>query len=152
TPLSQLTLSAATSDPNLIKDVTFITAGTSASATITTVSNAFGVATVTISVSDGTSASSQTFTVNVTKPCEPPVIGTIAPQTASGSTITVPIPVTDPNDPLTNLVFSASTAGNSIVSDATFAVNGNAVNATFTLFPGATGTEQVTVSAADGCS
>jgi len=31
-------------------------------------------------------------------------------------------------------------------------VNGNTVTATFTLFPGASGTEQVTVSAADGCS
>ncbi len=153
TPLSSLTLFASTSDPSLVRDVTFITAGNTVSATIRLVTNAFGSATITVSASDGVSTVAQSFRLTVTEVCEPPVIGAIADQTATGSSITVTIPVTDPDDPIAKLNFSASTAGNSIVSGATFntATDGT-VTATFTLFANANGTEQVTVQAADGCS
>jgi hypothetical protein len=63
----------------------------------------------------------------------------------------VPIPVTDPDDSLASLHFSAETTGTGVI-DATFAVNGNVVTGTFTLAANANGTEQVTVTAADGCS
>jgi subtilisin-like proprotein convertase family protein len=152
TPLSGLTLSFSTTNPSLVRDVTFITAGTNVSATINVISNKTGTAGITITVSDATSSAASTFRLNVTPgPCQPPVIAAIAPQTAAGSSITVSIPVSDPNDPLTDLTFAASTVGNSIVSGASFNQTASAVTATFTLFPGATGTETVTVQASDGC-
>ncbi len=149
TPTSGLTFLASTSNPDLIKDVTFISVGTNVSATISLVANASGSGTVTITVSDGTSTASQTFTVNVAKPCQPPVIAAIANQTASGTSFTLNIPVTDADDPLTNLTFFASAAGN-VVSGATFAVANGVVTGTFTL-SGTAGTESVTVTASDGC-
>jgi subtilisin-like proprotein convertase family protein len=152
TPLSQLTFIPSTSDSDLIKDVTIITVGPNVTATITPVTNKSGAATVTITVSDGSSSSSQTFTVNVTRVCQPPVIGAIAAQTgAPGTTISVVIPVTDPDDPLTNLVFTAQTTGTGVI-DATFPVTGNTVTGKFTIAANASGSEQITVTAADGCS
>jgi hypothetical protein len=152
TPLSELTFQASTEDTDLVRDVTFITVGTNTDATVRLVTNSFGSATVSITVSDATSTASGSFNINVIPVCEPPVIGPIADQTASGSTITVVIPVTDADDPVTDLVFSAATAGNSIVSGVTFNPHSDGtVTATFTLFPSANGTESVTVLASDDC-
>jgi len=153
TPLALLNIFASTDNTGLVRDVTFISVGTNVTATVRLVTNAFGVANIMVSASDGTTTATRTFRLTATEVCEPPVIAAIAPQTATGSSITVTIPVTDPDDPVAKLTFNASTVGGSIVSGVTFNTDANGVvTGTFTLFAGATGTEQVTVTASDGCS
>jgi subtilisin-like proprotein convertase family protein len=63
TPLTNLTFSATTSNPNVVSGVTFAVTPSSATATINTVSN--GVSTVTITVRDSTNTVSRAFAVQV---------------------------------------------------------------------------------------
>jgi hypothetical protein len=66
TPINELVFSATSSNPLLIAGVTFDTSGAVVIATVNLVTDATGVATVTISVKDSMTTVSQTFAVQVT--------------------------------------------------------------------------------------
>jgi hypothetical protein len=71
TPLTNLTFSGSSTNTSLIKSITFALNGSNEVATITPVTNATGVGTVTISVSDKFSTNSQSFTLQVNSPTPP---------------------------------------------------------------------------------
>ena len=80
-----LTVTAASSAPSIIPDptVTYSSPGTTGTLSYTPVANAFGTATITVTVSDGVSTTQQTFTVTVNPVNDTPTLNPI-------SNVTVP--------------------------------------------------------------
>jgi hypothetical protein len=76
TSVSNLTFSGSSTNTNLVKSITFSFNGTNEVAVITPVTNATGVANVTISVSDGFSTNSQSFTLAINSPVPPTLSAT----------------------------------------------------------------------------
>lgn len=85
---------------------------------------------------------------------DPPVIGAVPRQTANpGQTITVTIPVTDPDTAFDDLVFTAGTDGTNIVAPPIRidpGTNANTIVATITTRPTANGVETVRIRVFDG--
>lgn len=76
TALSSLVLSSSTSNPGLVSGVTFDISSGAAVATLGLVTDATGIATVTISVNDGKTTVSRTFALAVTQGTTAPRLGT----------------------------------------------------------------------------
>ncbi|MBX3745456.1 MAG: proprotein convertase P-domain-containing protein [Verrucomicrobiae bacterium] len=74
TALAQLVLSSSTSNPGLVSGVTFDISSGAAVATIGLVTDATGIATVTISVNDGKTTVSRTFALSVSEGTAAPVV------------------------------------------------------------------------------
>jgi hypothetical protein len=90
TPITELVYSATSSNPALIAGVTFDTTGGVVKATINLVTDATGVATVTISVKDSATTVSQVFAVAVNTAAAPQFAAPTLTTNADGSkTITV---------------------------------------------------------------
>ena len=71
TPINELVFSATSSNPSLIAGVTFDTTGGAVTATVNLVTDATGIATVTISVKDTVNTASQVFAVAVNAAAAP---------------------------------------------------------------------------------
>ncbi len=71
TPITNLTFSGVSTNTNLVKSITFAFNGSNEVAIVTPVTNATGVGSVTVSVSDGFSTNSQSFTLTVSSPTPP---------------------------------------------------------------------------------
>jgi hypothetical protein len=153
--ISNLTFTATvTADTNnIIQGVTFNNNGTNVTAVVALSQYTFGNALVTVTVSDGVSSTSRTFTVTADHVGIPPVLGPIANQTvAPGTTsVTVNLSVSDQDTMASNLrLLGAANPGN-LVSDIEFsAITNNTAIATISLLPGVTGTETITISVSDG--
>jgi len=150
TPLNQLVITGEASNTNLVRSVT-ITGGTNA--TVNLVANAFGVSTITIRATDGTNATSASFTLTVVEVPECPTIGVINNQTVNPGTTTVRVPlsVIDNDTPFTSLNFIGGAAGGTAkVQSITFERTATTVTAVITLQPGATGSETITVRVIEG--
>jgi hypothetical protein len=108
---------------------------------------------VTVTVSDGVSPTSRTFTVTADHVGYPPVLGAIANQTvAPGTTsVSVVLNVSDQDTRTSDLrLLGAANPGN-LVSDIEFTpITNNTAVATISLLPGVTGTETITISVSDG--
>jgi len=90
TPITELVYSATSSNPSLIAGVTFDTSGGTVKATINLVTDATGVATVTISVKDSINTVSQVFAVQVNTAAAPEfATPTITTNPDGSKTITV---------------------------------------------------------------
>ncbi len=78
TAAETLTLSATSSNPSLIPDANIVFSGTGASrgVIVTPAANHHGSATITVTVSDGTTSSSETFQVTVQSVDDPTIIST----------------------------------------------------------------------------
>jgi len=159
TPLASLMFSGSSSNPSLLTNITFAINGTNEVATLTPVTNALGLATVTLSVSDPFSTNSQSFTLQVNPLDIPPVI--ILPVTTTNTPANVPLTV----------AFAISNAqGNALAVSGTLSTNLGTVaittnsagttnipgNYTFTFTPngvaglGVTGLTTVIIIASDG--
>lgn len=98
-------------------DATFVFSETTPKKLFVTTDPAFaGTLSVTVSVFDGKDTGTTTFSILVqqepTEPptAEPPALSPIADQiTSGGVTITIPVQATDPDTPLNELIFSATT-------------------------------------------
>jgi hypothetical protein len=78
TPVTNLTFSGSSTNTSLVKSITFSFNGTTEVATITPVTNATGVGTITISVNDLFSTNSQSFSLQVNAPVPPKLAATLA--------------------------------------------------------------------------
>lgn len=150
--LNTLTFAANSSNSNLVDNITFTTTANSAAANIILVPNAFGTATITLAVSEGTNVSTQSFELTVTPVAEDPTFGPIANVTVDENTlVTIPLNVNDPDDDLENLTFFSSTEGTNLVRDVRFDIStSNTVSAVISLRTNAFGTDRVTLSVSDG--
>jgi len=131
--------------------VTFAVSGTNVSATITPALHAFGDATVTVTVSDGTNDVSRSFALKVNEVNYAPVLADIPNQaTFESLAFEIPLDVSDVETPNDQLVFTSSNSNPALIGGVTFAVTGSSVVATVTPKALAFGKATVTISVTDG--
>ena len=98
TPATALTVTATSSNVALVPDANLVLSGTGADRTlvVTPAANQAGTATITVTVSDGTASTPQTFTVTVTAVNDAPTLGAdCARSTTTEDTATAPISLHD---------------------------------------------------------
>ena len=156
TPLADLSVTAASSDPSVVPETGITIEGTGGDRTVTVTPalNATGASTVTLTVSDGTSTASTTFRVTVTPVNDPPTIGSITDVTIPEDSTTGPISVSlsDPDTPADSLSLTAASSDTALVPPAGLALDGTGLNRTLavTPAPNAFGSATVTLTASDG--
>jgi hypothetical protein len=109
TPIGQLVVEAVTDNPAVISRLTLAGTGNERTVSIFPVQDAFGVAGVTLSVSDGTGFALSSFNVAVTRVNQPPTITGLptAITTQASTPATVPFIVGDDMTPPEELVVAA---------------------------------------------
>lgn len=151
TATTNLVFTGTSDKPELVKSVEFAVSGTNVSATITPVLHAFGGATVTVTVSDGTNDVSRSFALKVNEVNYPPVLAEIPNQaTFEGLAFEIPLDVSDVETANDQLVFTSSNSNAAVIGEVTFAVTGSSVVATVTPKALAFGKATVTISVTDG--
>jgi hypothetical protein len=151
TPTAQLIISAEAANTNLVSGINITNTGTQAAATINLVPNAFGTSLITVRASDGTNTTTETFTLTVTDVVFCPTLGPIANQTgAAGTTLRVPLNVTDTDTAFTDLNFLGGAAGTTVVQGITFERTATTATAVITLQATATGSDTVTIRVLEG--
>jgi hypothetical protein len=159
TSASSLTLSAFSSNQQLLPDASLVLGGSGNNRTIaiTPVAQRSGTATVTLSVIDGSFGSSNmTFTVNVGAVNDPPTLTGIGAQTINDGTSTAPLAfsVSDVETPASQLQVTASSGNQTLVPNSGLSLGGSGTNRTLivTPAPGQVGTATITVSVSDGAA
>jgi hypothetical protein len=151
-----LSLTVFSSNPSVVPNPTLSYSSPNASGSLffTPVANAFGSATLTVTVNDsGTSNNtvSRSFTVYVD---QPPVISTIPAQVLAVGSVMGPRPFTisDPDSPISSLTLSGSSSNPTVVQNAGIVFGGSNANRTITATPasGQMGVTTITITASDG--
>jgi uncharacterized repeat protein (TIGR01451 family) len=109
TPAFALTLAGASSNTNLapVANIVFGGSGSNRTVTVTPLTNQFGTATITVTVSDGLASASNSFVLKIYQVNLPPVLAAIADRTVhAGSTLVITNSATDPDSPPQVLTFS----------------------------------------------
>ena len=125
------------------------------SVTITPAANQNGVATITLTVSDGAAMASDMFDVMVTAVNDPPALSAISNQTVNFGTMTIgplAVMVSDVDDPTAAaLTLSGMSSDQSVIANGGIAFGGSGASRTITLTlaSGAVGTTLVTVTVSD---
>ena len=121
---------------------------------VTPAANQSGSATITVTVSDGTTAVSDTFVLTVTSVNDPPTISDIGPQLTLEDVPTGPIAFTvaDPDTALGSLVVTASSDNTTLVPLANITLGGADPDRTIAITPAPNqgGTATITVTVSDG--
>lgn len=148
--ISNITVTAFSSDTNI---VTVALSGTTTNRTlaVTTVTNAFGAPTISIVASDGSAASTNSFTLTVTGVNDGPVLSSLTNVTvledsaATGRTVVV----TDLDNDIGDVTVTATSSATNV---ATVNVTGSTTNRTLTVTPATNGvgTSTITYIADDG--
>ncbi|KPA16408.1 hypothetical protein MHK_003370, partial [Candidatus Magnetomorum sp. HK-1] len=156
TPADYLLVSANSSNKELIPNSNILISGTGANRTIKLIpaDNMYGIATITIEVSDGIAVVSDTFTVRVKDVNDPPVISDINDQITDEDTPTntIQFVVTDMETPAGNLMMTALTSDPTKVPVSNILIEGTDMNRTvkITPLPDQNGTVQITLQVSDG--
>ncbi|MEP3478069.1 MAG: DUF4347 domain-containing protein [Fuerstiella sp.] len=156
TGIADLIVTAVSSDNNLIQTSSLILTGTGANRQLsfTPVADAFGgAATLTVTVSDGTTSVNETFDVLVTAVNDAPVINPIADQTVNeDETVSISFSASDVDTASSLLTVSAFSSDDSLVSSAGIQFAGSAVAPTLNVTPESDqfGAVQITVTVSDG--
>ena len=151
-----LTVTAASSNPTLLPAGNIVLAGTGAARTVTvTPATALsGQATVTLTVSDGTTSSSSSFLLTVGSANTPPTLSGIGPQTSPLNTVIGPLSLTvgDLETPVENLTLAAASSNPALLPAANIVFGGSGASRTVTLTPLAdqSGVGTVTLTVGDG--
>jgi hypothetical protein len=154
-----LTVTASSSNTGLIPTptVTYTTPSTTGSIRFTPVANAYGAATVTVTVNDGGASNnivSHAFTVTVNQVNTPPTIASITKRIIAGDTTTLAIPFTvgDAETLAANLTLSGSSDNPTLVLPADIVFGGSNGNRTVIVTPesGQTGVANITITVSDG--
>ena len=156
TAAGNLTLGASTSNPGLVPlaNIVFGGSGGNRTVTVTPASNQFGTNVVTVTVSDGSGASTNdSFVVIVNSVNDPPTISNIFDQTVIENNSTPPINFTvgDVETAPANLTLAATTSNPELVPMGNIVIGGSGANRTITVTPAPNqaGTNIVTVTVAD---
>ncbi len=156
TSVGSLTLSGTSSNPSVVANGGIVFGGSGANRTVSVIpaANASGSATITVSVSDGTATTSDTFVLTVSAVNDPPTISTLANQTTNAGVATVPLPLTlgDIETAVASLALSASSSSPALVPVANIVLGGAGASRTVTVTPaaGQTGTALITLTVSDG--
>ncbi len=156
TPFNQLLLSATSANPALIPDANILQLSPTAS-TITVrfepVSNANGVAPITISASDGEFIRSTIITVTVNPVNDAPTINTIADRMlAFNGATTLNFLIDDIDNVVTGLTVTATSNNQSLIADAKLALGATAASMNLSFGPECdqSGSALITLSVSDG--
>jgi len=156
TTAGELILTASSSDQTLVADDGIMLSGSGDSCTlvITPVGNASGVATITVTVSDGDRTASDSFDLTVGGVNDPPTIGDITDQSTDEdiSTGAIGFSIQDQETDASELIVSASSSDQTVVADAGIALGGSGTDRTVTVTPvaNAFGTATIAVTVSDG--
>ncbi|MBF0370733.1 MAG: tandem-95 repeat protein [Magnetococcales bacterium] len=139
TASSKLVLSVSSSNTSLVQTDHIILAGSGSNRTVTInpVADQSGVATITITVSDGEDMVSESFDLTVNPINDPPTISSIDDQIIDEDSATAPIAfsVNDVDATLSDLTVSASTDDSSLVQDVHVVLGGAGSDRTVTVTP-----------------
>jgi len=158
TSAASLTVSAASSDTSLVPNGSIVLGGSGANRTVkaTPAAGQSGSAQVTVSVNDGTSITSTSFTLTVQETAgnTPPTISTIPAQQGymNNPTAAIPFTIGDAESPASSLTLSATSGDTTVVPNGNITFGGSAQNRTVTIIPatGQTGSVQITITVSDG--
>jgi hypothetical protein len=158
TPLSSLTVSATSSDTNLVPNgnITFGGSGANRSVNVTPTNGLLGSTIITLTVTDSHSATAtDTFTVHVTTN-NPPTISVIADEfvAPNGSLGPILFTVNDPETPVDDLVLSATSSNTVLVPASNIVMSSSGAERTLTVFPasGQSGTSTIIVTVTDSAN
>ena len=135
TPASSLAVSGASSNPSLIPsgNIVFGGSGTSRTVTVSPAANQSGIATITLTVSDGSASTSTSFTLVVNAIGNtPPTISSIPDQVIAANTATARIPfvIGDLETAVTNLTLSKASSNPTLVPKSGITFGGSGSNRT----------------------
>jgi hypothetical protein len=156
TPIGNLVVTATSSDTSIIPDENITLSGTGTNRTVSVLpaANATGTATITLSVFDGTTTTTQTFDVTVTPENDAPTISAIAPQTTLEDTAVAPIAFTvgDVETAADSLTINATSSNQTLIPNGNITVTGTGANRTLTITPAPNqfGSATVTLTVGDG--
>jgi hypothetical protein len=154
-----LTITASSSNTGLVPTptVTYTSPNTTGSLRFTPVTNAFGAATITVTVNDGGLSNNivtRSFAVLVGQVDTPPTISSIANRVIAVDSVTPAIPFTvgDAETPVANLTVSGSSDNSTLVLPSGIVFGGSNGSRTVTITPeaGQTGVANITVTVSDG--
>ena len=151
---ASLTVSGSSSEQTLVPDDNLVFGGSGANRTVSILpaGDQSGSATITITVSDGTSTATDTFVLSVSG--TPPTISDITNQTTPENTATGPIAflVGDAETPAASLTVSGSSSDQTLIPDDNLVFGGAGASRTITITPAGsqTGTATITVTVSDG--
>jgi Domain of unknown function (DUF4347)/Bacterial Ig domain/Calx-beta domain/FG-GAP-like repeat len=151
-----LLVEATSSNTSLFSSTGLVIGGTgnNRTLTLTPAANASGTAVITLSVSDGTVSTLQTFSVNVAAVNDAPTVSVIANQAIDEDTPLGPLGFTlsDVETPATALTLSAASSNPSVIADSSIVLTGTGANRAIALNPvaNASGTATITLSVSDG--
>lgn len=154
---NSLVVTATSSDQTLILDsgIVLTGSGTTRAISVKPVTNASGgPATITVSVSDGTTTTSETFDVTVIAINDSPTISAIPNIAFDEDTGSGPYSFTigDVDSPVESLTVTASSGNQSLIANADITLSGSGPNRQFSVIPAlnAFGTTTITVAVSDG--
>lgn len=156
TAAGSLSVTASSSNLTLVPNANVVLGGSGGNRTVTVtpVNGQSGSATITIRVSDGTTAVTRTFGVTVTALNAAPVVSAIAAQTTKQNTSVGPIgfTVSDRETVAGSLTVTGISANTTLVPNANIILGGSGSNRTVMVSPatGQTGTTTITVRVSDG--
>jgi VCBS repeat-containing protein len=156
TAATSLIVSGSSSNPSLVPNANIVFGGTGANRTVTAtpLANQSGTATITVTVSDGSLTTNDTFVLTVSAVNDAPTISDIPNQTINQDTAAGPLSFTigDLETAAASLTVSGSSANQTLVPNANIVFGGSGANRTVTVTPvtGLTGTAIITVTVSDG--
>ncbi|MCX8497308.1 MAG: MBG domain-containing protein [Akkermansiaceae bacterium] len=156
TATSALTLTKNSSNSTLVPVANVVLGGSSSNRTVTVTpaANQYGSALITISVSDGLLAASESFTVTVAPVNDPPAIATLSDQITDEDTTTslITLNISDIDTPAESLTLSAVSSNTSLVPNANLVLSGSGGARSLTITPSANqnGSSSITITISDG--
>jgi len=156
TAAASLTVSGSSSNPALVPNANIVFGGSGANRTVTVtpLANQSGMATITVTVSDGLLTAVDTFLLTVNAANDVPTISNVSGQTIVQDTNTGALALTigDLETAATSLTISGSSSNPGLVPLANIVFGGSGANRTVTVTPaaGQSGTATITVTVSDG--
>ncbi len=156
TAAASLTVSASSSNTSLVPNANLVFGGSGANRTLTVtpLANQSGAATITITVSDGTLSTSDTFLLAVNAVNDTPTISSIVAQTINedAATSALAFTVSDTETAAASLVVTGTSSSTALVPNANILLGGSGANRTVTVTPLAdqSGTTTISLTVSDG--
>ncbi len=156
TPATGLVVSGGSSNPALVptNNIVFGGSGANRTVTVTPATNAFGTATIALTVSDGTNSVSINFLLIVNPVNDAPTISGVGDQSTveDAATAALPFVVGDLETPAASLTLSSASSNPALVSTNNIVFGDSGGNRTVTLTPltNAHGSATITLTVGDG--